>query len=420
MSQMIEFEKVSKAYRLGATHRSLRETIPTLVQRVLALRKDTTDNASILWALRDVSFSVKRGEALGIIGPNGAGKTTSLKLISKITKATGGCVRVHGRVSALIELGAGFHPDLTGRENIYLNGAILGMTHREIEQRFNDIVAFSELERFLDTPVKRYSSGMYCRLGFAVAAHVKPDILLTDEVLAVGDAAFQAKCYRRIAELKDAGTTIVFVTHALTVLRRVCDRALLLYRGKIVAEGEPAEVIATYQDNPQFASNLAEQIPDQVKTFPESTPKPSGPIIISGVTFLCDKAQQVTTSRTGESVTLQISYLADQPVYQPSVTIKFHGSDGLQYGGYNSSWDGASPTVVEGSGSVEVTFDPLCLLPGIYYITVIIADRDGLEIYDWHDRRHKLQVMSGTTTAHPLVYMPHTWHWRDVGEELIA
>ena len=240
---VIEFNHVSKRYRLG-TRASLRDAVSRLGER---FRRGKPDYENILWALNDVSFQLRRGEIVGLIGPNGAGKTTALKLLAGITAPTSGQVSVKGRIAALIQLGAGFHPDLTGRENIYLNGSILGLTRREIDRKFDSIVEFSGLERFMDTPVKRYSSGMYVRLGFAVAAHIDPDVLLVDEVLAVGDAAFRQKCSKRLKELRDSHTTVVFVSHDMWAVRGLVDRAVLLVGGEIRDYDKPEKVIETYQ-----------------------------------------------------------------------------------------------------------------------------------------------------------------------------
>jgi lipopolysaccharide transport system ATP-binding protein len=198
------------------------------------------------WALRDVSFEVHRGEALGIIGCNGAGKSTILKLLSRVTTPTGGEIAINGKLSALIEVGSGFHPELTGRENIYLSGSILGMRRREITTKLASIVEFAGIPEFIDTPVKRYSSGMYVRLGFSIAAHLEPDILLLDEVLAVGDASFQSKCLERIQQLRNSGTTIVFISHDLTAVARLCDRVLLLDGGRVIAAGPARQIIELY------------------------------------------------------------------------------------------------------------------------------------------------------------------------------
>ena len=235
----IEFHQVSKRFQLQEG-RTLREFIPAFVQG--------RGFSHPFFALQDVSFSVARGETLGLIGRNGSGKSTALKLMAGVMVATKGAVRVNGRVSPLIELGAGFHPDLSGRENVFMNASILGMSGKEIRSKFDEIVSFAELSDFIDTPVKRYSSGMYMRLGFSVAVHSTPDILLVDEVLAVGDAAFQDKCMAKMREFQAQGVTIVMVTHALEMVKEFCHRAILLEGGHLVAEGPPAEVVQHYTE----------------------------------------------------------------------------------------------------------------------------------------------------------------------------
>ena len=242
----LRLDGVYKKFRKGELYDSLRDLIPALGKRLL--RGPTRDTLSKreFWALQDVSFDVHRGEAFGIIGSNGAGKSTILKLLSGIMPPTKGKLEVHGRLSALIEVSAGFHPDLTGRENIYLNGTILGMTRAEIRQRFDAIVAFSELEDFLDTPVKRYSSGMFARLGFSVAVHVEPEILIVDEVLSVGDYLFQQKCLERMNQIMEGDATIIFVSHNLRAVAALCERSLLLDHGRVVQIGPTNETIKGY------------------------------------------------------------------------------------------------------------------------------------------------------------------------------
>ncbi|MBV9923427.1 MAG: ATP-binding cassette domain-containing protein [Acidobacteria bacterium] len=248
---VVSVEGVSKRYRIGALHPgydSLREVLAGAVtQRLKRLRRrgDEEDDTT-LWALREVSFEVRRGEILGIVGRNGAGKSTLLKILSRITRPSQGQVEIYGRVGSLLEVGTGFHPDLTGRENVYLNGAVLGMRKAEIDAKFDEIVAFSELERFIETPVKRYSSGMYVRLAFSVAAHLEPEILIMDEVLAVGDMAFQQKCLDKMNDIRRQGRTIFFVSHNLPAITRLCKRAVLLERGHLVADGQPQEVVNRY------------------------------------------------------------------------------------------------------------------------------------------------------------------------------
>ncbi len=244
---VLQFDHIWKKFHRGEQkHDSLRDLIPALVKRLYKPRSEEELREREFWAIRDVSFQVERGEALGIIGPNGAGKSTALKLLSGILRPDRGRISVSGRLSALIEVGAGFHPDLTGRENIYLNGAILGMKRKEMDGKLDEIVAFSELSEFLDTPVKRYSSGMYARLGFSVAAHVDPDILLVDEVLSVGDWAFQRKCLEKMEAFVKKGVTIIFISHNLQAVMNLCTRALLLRKGSVVEAGSTGEVVRRY------------------------------------------------------------------------------------------------------------------------------------------------------------------------------
>ncbi len=244
----LEMVQVSKKFKRGELHDSLRDLVPDLVGKLFGRNERERQREKEFWALSDVSFQVRRGEAFGIIGGNGAGKSTTLKLLSGILKPTSGRIDVHGRLAALIEVGAGFHQDLTGRENVYLNGTILGMQRDEIDRKFDEIVAFSGLEEFIDTPVKRYSSGMYARLGFAVSAHVEPDILVVDEVLSVGDFAFQQKCMEKMHAVVRSGATIIFVSHNLRAMSELCHRALLLEHGKVVTTGATSDVIGEYMN----------------------------------------------------------------------------------------------------------------------------------------------------------------------------
>ena len=250
----IRVTNLSKRYRIGlhkARYRTLRESITEKFSRIA--RREQVEK-EYFWALKDIDFEVKKGESLGIIGRNGAGKSTLLKILSRITKPTKGRAVLDGRVGSLLEVGTGFHPELTGRENVYLNGAILGMRRTEIERKFDEIVAFSGIEKFLETPVKRYSSGMYVRLAFAVAAHLEPEILMVDEVLAVGDAEFQKKCLGKMGEVTSQGRTVLFVSHNLLAVENLCRKALLLDNGKMIEIGDANTVIETYLSN--TSSNL--------------------------------------------------------------------------------------------------------------------------------------------------------------------
>ncbi len=244
----LRMEHVYKKFRKGEMYNSLRDLLPALTGKMFQQRELNSADKRDFWALQDISFEVKQGEAFGVIGHNGAGKSTALKILSKIMNPTKGRMIVNGRLAALIEVTAGFHQDLTGRENIFLHGMILGMSKQEIESKFDQIVAFSGLEEFIDTPVKRYSSGMFARLGFSVAAHINPDVLIVDEVLSVGDFVFQGKCIERMREVIRNGATVLFVSHNLKNVAEFCQRCILLERGRVVADGPSKEVISTYME----------------------------------------------------------------------------------------------------------------------------------------------------------------------------
>jgi lipopolysaccharide transport system ATP-binding protein len=265
----LKFDSVSKKYLIQKEEDSGQK-------RSLLARKwgQLWQRPQEFWAVRNVSFEVERGEALGIIGKNGAGKSTIFKLLANITIPSAGEIMINGRLSALIEVGSGFHQELTGRENVYLSGSILGMRRSEIARKLESIIDFSGIREFIDTPVKRYSSGMFVRLGFSIAAHLDPDILLLDEVLAVGDASFQAKCLKRVNELRRSGKTILFISHDLNAVERLCDRVLLVQRGEVIANGAASEVIAQYKDSTHTtaASLLAGIEPEKEWRDPQTTP----------------------------------------------------------------------------------------------------------------------------------------------------
>jgi ABC-type polysaccharide/polyol phosphate transport system ATPase subunit len=294
----IQFEGVWKKFQRGERHDSLRDLIPALARR--ALGRSTAPAALCdeeFWAVRDVSFDVERGHALGIIGPNGAGKSTVLKLLNRILAPTRGRCEIRGRVGALIEVAAGFHQDLTGRENVYLQGAILHMKRAEITRRFDDIVEFAGLQEFIDTPVKRYSSGMNARLGFSIAAHLEPDVLLIDEVLSVGDLGFQQRCIERMSDFKKQGVTVLFVSHNLQAVAGLCERALYLHR-EVRALGPTAEVIEQY-----------------VRTVERPrAPGAAGAVAIVRAELLDEDGRRVASARTGAALTLRVTYLAHATV----------------------------------------------------------------------------------------------------------
>ena len=312
----IRVENLSKEYHLGraqAQHDTLRDALVASVRRLgrRPSRRDSDDD--ILWALKDVSFEVQRGEVVGIIGRNGAGKSTLLKILSQITVPTRGRAELHGRVGSLLEVGTGFHPELTGRENIYLNGAILGMRRQEIARRFDEIVAFAEIERFLDTPVKRYSSGMYVRLAFAVAAHLEPEILLVDEVLAVGDAAFQKKCLGKMGEVATQGRTVLFVSHQLSMIQTLCETAILLREGHLYHQGPSSDVISNYL---KFSAAS-----DQVRSSVSFPDKPQQKAQLVSAQIWTQVERHGLQFDVFDPITLDVQYLVRQPIEGVAVNL---------------------------------------------------------------------------------------------------
>ena len=305
----LTFDHVSKKYRIYRQSEA-QARAPKLVRKAQQLLTGWQD----FWALKDVSFQIEQGEAVGIIGHNGAGKSTILKLLYNITAPTKGEIRINGRLAALIEVASGFHPELTGRENVYLNGSLLGMKRREITRQLDSIVDFAGVSQFIDTPVKRYSTGMYLRLGFAIAAHLDPDVLLLDEILAVGDAEFQSKCIERINQLKRDGRTIVFVSHNLAAVESLCDRVFLLRRGELWRTGPPRQVIAEYE---RLLSEMSAAAPSRLTCVPE--------IASRGNCFgRCFQAagRRTTTFATGDAIRAEVEYTVHERLQtRPSKSI---------------------------------------------------------------------------------------------------
>jgi len=320
---VIRAEHVSKRYRIGQRepYKALRDVLSSGVGAALRLgRRRPRAEAERIWALRDVSFDVRRGEVLGLIGANGAGKSTLLKILSRITDPTDGRVVLSGRVGSLLEVGTGFHPELTGRENIYLNGTILGMRRTEINRRFDDIVEFSGMARFLDTPVKRYSSGMQVRLAFAVAAHLQPEILLVDEVLAVGDAEFQQKCLGKMKDVTREGRTVVFVSHRLPAVRSLCTRALVLDKGRLVFEGEPEEAVHRYLGHGgDRSAAVVDQAALALRLVRAEVYGDAAALRCDRVAVLDESGMPATSFRSSEEITIAVDYTVVRPV--PSLRI---------------------------------------------------------------------------------------------------
>ena len=326
-------ESVSKKFRRGELYDSLRDLVPALTRRFLHPPPKGALLKGEFWALKDVSFDVARGEAVGVIGENGAGKSTILKILTGIIRPTAGAIRVRGRVSALIEVGAGFHPDLTGRENIYLNGTILGMSRAEIRRKFDAIVDFAGLAEFIDTPVKRYSSGMYARLGFSVAVHVEPDVLIVDEVLSVGDYVFQRKCTDRMFQVVRGGATVVFVSHNLHAVNDLCSRTVLLHRGRVEQVGPTAEVVRTYLD----------------RARQRMTEEPAGDAFIAGVRMTGEGGAEGLAFRAGERVRVEVEVRSRVPCERLSLGIQVYDEE--NYNVFNTA------TERLGAGNFAVTPD---------------------------------------------------------------
>jgi lipopolysaccharide transport system ATP-binding protein len=375
---VIRVHDLGKRYLIGAARGGLegppglRHVLEAGVRRIVGRlrgrgeRRRTTDE---LWALKDVSFEVKRGECVGVIGCNGAGKSTLLKVLSRITEPTTGEVRLRGRVGSLLEVGTGFHPELTGRENIYLNGNILGMTRREVKAKFDEIVAFSEVERFLDTPVKRYSSGMYVRLAFAVAAHLEPEILIVDEVLAVGDAAFQKKCLGRMTEVAGHGRTVLFVSHSMAAVTALCQSAVLLAGGRAVFVGGVDEAVERYQARSGPADGRRE--------FVEST----NGIRLADVRLVAPATGQPTVAPIfGQDYQLVVDLDFVQPHGSVTLIVKVHDPSGVLVSSLCSAQEGVPPQRLSGLVRYEFKIPRLPLLPRPYSLSVSVSKpHDGTD-----------------------------------------
>jgi len=385
MRDAIVVEDLSKKYELGAlSHETmLRER---LVNFFLGSFRKRTDKNEIIWALKNVSFRIGEREVVGIIGRNGAGKSTLLKVLSKITYPTSGRVQVRGRVASLLEVGTGFHEELTGRENIYLNGSILGMKKKEVEAKLDAILNFAGVERFVDTPIKRYSSGMRLRLGFAVAAHLDPDILIIDEVLAVGDAGFQKKCLNAMEDLRSGGRTVLFVSHNMAAVENLCTRAIWIDDGEIRQDGPAHEVIETYMST--FASS---QQATMDLTQVESR-RGSGEIRYTGFEFLTKDGQQQTVIRSGDSLTLRLHFHTKESVHYPYFGLRLFTELGTLITETGTWHHGISiPEMPPGDGYIDLEVDSLNLMPARYLLTLGISG-DGLKLYDGLDHCVKLEV----------------------------
>ena len=384
----IQFDSVAKKYRL---------------------RKPGMRGYDDFWAVKDVSFDVARGETLGIVGHNGAGKSTILKLLSRITAPTRGTIVLDGRVAALIEVGSGFHPELTGRENVFLSGSVLGMRRKEIAAKLDRIIEFAGVGPFIDMPVKWYSSGMFVRLGFAVAAHLEADILLVDEVLAVGDAAFQVRCYERIAELRRNGATLIFISHDLSSIERLCDRVVLMNRGRLVGAGTPSEVISQYQQ--MVTDSYAAGTADAVVTSTAGAAK------VQNVYFRDERGQEVPGTTTGGPLAAVVEIDVATAIPDAVVELFYYSRDGRTlHCQQSTAVSDAAVALHPGRRRIEFTCDAFGLQPGIYAVGASIRERHGSGAIDWWYGTRMLYVEPGKSMR-GYFYAPHDWRWADAAAD---
>ena len=375
MTSVIKVENLGKKYMLRhqqtAAYWTLRESIYSGLKRVkerILGRGSAFQSKEEFWALKDVFFEVKQGERLGIVGRNGAGKSTLLKILSRITVPTRGRVLLKGRTASLLEVGTGFHPELTGRENIFLNGAVLGMTRGEIKKKFDQIVAFAEVEKFLDTPVKRYSSGMYVRLAFAVAAHLEPEILLVDEVLAVGDVGFQEKCLGKMDDIAREGRTLLFVSHNMGAVKKLCSSVLLVQEGQIAFEGPPGTAVEKYfKASLNLEQSVSVDLSDHARRL-----KGMGKYLKKVV---LKNAAGITTNTftQGESIAIEIEHKVPEDILVSTAGFTIVSSDGIRVGGVNSFMTLPPPHRLPNSGKVVFQLPPCLLTPGKYYLDISVG-----------------------------------------------
>jgi ABC-2 type transport system ATP-binding protein len=396
----IEIRGVSKHFRLYHEHYT------SLKERVIHFGRIPYEP---FWALRDVDFDVEQGSTVGILGHNGSGKSTLLKCVAGILQPTEGEIRTNGRVAALLELGAGFNHELTGRENIFMNASILGLTKKETAKVFDEIVAFAELERFIDMQVRHYSSGMYVRLGFAVAVNVDPDILLVDEVLSVGDESFQRKCLDRVAMLQQEGRTILFVTHAADLIRKVCDRAVVLDHGAIVADAPPGEAVRVFREH--LLQSEGENAPLLSAGAADRADLATHRVRITGVTFehagnLVDRSWLLPD----EAMSLRVAFEVTEETTDAQFGIAIHDQEGRLIFGSNTSILGHPVTLAPGPGELVFEFERVPLLDGTYMVTLGAQSRDEGTVYDWHEQRYSFAVMNPSRTP-GLVALPLTVHF---------
>jgi lipopolysaccharide transport system ATP-binding protein len=419
MKPILEIRGLSKQYKLGWQRlrkaQNFREVLEDAVKKPFRLLRHNQNHGQAhqepftLWALEDINLDIYEGDIVGIIGRNGAGKSTLLKILSRITSPTDGKVVIRGRMASLLEVGTGFHPELTGRENIYLNGSILGMSMAEIRKKFDEIVAFAEIARFLDTPVKRYSSGMYVRLAFSVAAHLEPEILVVDEVLSVGDMAFQRKCMDYMKGLAQSGITIILVSHNLFAVKAMCRRALVLSAGKLQFDGSADEGVELYQKNTQL-----EATPWALEVVGRDTGQ--WPIILTALEFFDAEGRQRSVYDYGERMRVRIHYELRKPIKFPNFYLSFQRSDSVWCCSFSAARDGATAALLSDSGFIELLTPPLRLVSDQYGAYAAVWDQEFKNLYsaqtgpNFHVRDEILNPDFG------VFHEPAEWRWSPMGD----
>jgi lipopolysaccharide transport system ATP-binding protein len=420
---VISVENVSKVYRLNhkegrQPYVALRDVLAHKFRGLFRPRSWRTARSSSkedFWALKNVSFDVKQGDVVGIIGRNGAGKSTLLKILSRITEPSEGRLRIKGRVASLLEVGTGFHPELTGRENVFLNGAILGMTRAEIKQRFDEIVAFAEVEQFLDTPVKHYSSGMYVRLAFAVAAHLEPEILVVDEVLAVGDASFQKKCLGKIGDAASGGRTVLFVSHNMTAIQRLCNRAVVLERGTTVHSGSVPECVKIYGQT----GAAALQGRADLSASSDTRRRGSGTAQFEFAELLDFDGRRISSISFAQPVRFRFALRVLRTV-NAILGFSFITRDGIELQGSTAHKSGLPETLEEGLHFLECQVSPMLLVPGAYFLRAAIFS--SMELYEYLDEFLPFEVLAfadgkdgKAPPAHFVGHVYQQFEWSRVG-----
>lgn len=388
----IVIEHVSKTFRL---YKERNESLK------IALMRGRRAKYEEFWALRDVSFQIERGVTYGIMGVNGSGKSTLLKCIANILQPDEGQILASGKIAALLELGSGFHPELSGRENIYLNGSILGLSKRDLDSKVDEIVDFAGVEKFIDQPVKNYSSGMYVRLGFSVAINVEPEILLVDEVLAVGDQNFQDKCATKFAQYKREGRTVVIVSHAMGQMRQMCDEVAWLEQGQLVETGRPEDIVDRYLDE----AHGAETTVDGGRRWG------TGEALVSGVQILDRRGEPTTLMHTGEPITIRIGYHAASPLANPIFGLTLWTREGTEVWSQHTRDAELHVDKIEGNGFVDFTVPSLMLLPGAFDLSASIVDYSLTHVYDFHRYCYPFHVEAGPRRdSGGLVSLGGDWH----------